>query len=331
MWTIVTWTWRSRFARSFGRWCGPTSLRKTLCAKPGIGLRLTESDYTAKILEEAVKLGFVRFVFVPLLGQSVTPPDPTLLPEQTCDPGVRELIGSLLFLSRCTVFDLSFVIARLARFVTRWCEWARKEIRHILGFVAHSAEWSLIVKSADDDWEELSLNTFCNASLGTRCFGGYKVKLTASRGSSFLIEWASRLQGLRTRVRQSQNRSSGDEQQKAMLRVNGALDACRLKPVPCDGYVDNDALRMAVSRGSSAKLGHLRVHADDYFRFLAQLPISLHRVSATENEADIMTKVPSGVRHRDLRNTDFDLDAVPAASIMTHTVLCRHPNGKVWM
>ena len=79
-----------------------------------------------------------------------------------------------------------------------------------------------------------------------------------------------------------------------MLRVKGALDACRLKPVPCDGYVDNDALRMAVSRGSSAKLGHLRVHADTCFRFLAQLPISLHRVNATENEADIMTKVLSG-------------------------------------
>ena len=79
-----------------------------------------------------------------------------------------------------------------------------------------------------------------------------------------------------------------------MLRVKGALDACRLKPVPCDGYVDNDALRMAVSRGSSAKLGHLRVHADTCFRFLAQLRISLHRVNATENEADIMTKVLSG-------------------------------------
>ena len=30
------------------------------------------------------------------------------LPEQPCDPGVRELIGSLLFLSRCTRFDISF-------------------------------------------------------------------------------------------------------------------------------------------------------------------------------------------------------------------------------
>ena len=83
--------------------------------------------------------------------------------------------------------------------------------------------------------------------------------------------------------------------------------------------MDNDALRMAVSRGSSAKLGHLRVHADTCFRFLIHLPISLHRVSTTENEADIMTKVVSAARHRELCKTDFDLDGVPVASIMTHT------------
>ena len=33
-----------------------------------------------------------------------------------------------------------------------------------------------------------------------------------------------------------------------MLRVKGELDACRLKPVPCDGHVDNDALRFGVGR-----------------------------------------------------------------------------------
>ena len=109
-----------------------------------------------------------------------------------------------------------------------------------------------------------------------------------------------------------------------MLRVKGGQDACRLKPMPCDGRVDSDALRLAVGRGSSAKLGHLRVHAKTCFRFLAQIPITLHRVSTTENEADIMTKVLSAVRHRELCRTDYDLDAVPEASAMTHAVLCRH-------
>ena len=61
----------------------------------------------------------------------------------------------------------------------------------------------------------------------------------------------------------------------------------------------------------SEQLGHLRVHADACFRFLAQLPILLHWVSTTENE-----------------KTDFDLDGLPGASIMTHTALCRRTGWK---
>ena len=139
-----------------------------------------------------------------------------------------------------------------------------------------------------------------------------------------MIEWASRLRGLQSTSSTESESIEWGRAAKATLRVKGALDACRLKPVPCDGY----ALRMVVSRGSSAKLGHLRVHADTCIRFLAQLPISLHRVNTTENEADIMTNVLSAVRHQELCKTDFVLDGVPVASIMTHTVWCRHAGWK---
>ena len=115
---------------------------------------------------------------------------------------MRELIGSLLFLSRCTRFDISFVIARLARFVTRWCEWARKEIRHILGFVAHTAEWSVIMKSADDNWEELRLGTFMQSQAD-----GVKRQFLLDRVQVVCKD-------LRARVRQSQSRLNGDEQPK---------------------------------------------------------------------------------------------------------------------
>ena len=42
------------------------------------------------------------------------------------------------------------------------------------------------MKSADDDWEELTLSTFCDASFCTRCFGRYKVKLTGIKRQFFL-------------------------------------------------------------------------------------------------------------------------------------------------
>ena len=51
-------------------------------------------------------------------------------------------------------------------------------------------------------------------------------------------------------------------------------------------------------------------------------------VSTIENEADIVTKVLSATRHRELCKTDFDLDEVPVASNMTHTALCRHTGWK---
>ena len=85
-------------------------------------------------------------------------------------------------------------------------------------------------------------------------FGGYRVKLTGSKSSSFLIEWASGLQGPQsTSFTESESIEWRRAAKATPLRVKGALDACRLRLVPCDGYVDHDALRMAVSRGSSAK------------------------------------------------------------------------------
>ena len=59
-----------------------------------------------------MKLGFGPIRVCTTAGQPGTPPGPKVLQEQSCDPGVRELIGSLLFLSRCIRFDISFVIAR---------------------------------------------------------------------------------------------------------------------------------------------------------------------------------------------------------------------------
>ena len=55
------------------------------------GLRLTQGDNTANILEDAVKLVFRPIRVCTTAGQSVTPADPKLLPEQPCDPGCASL------------------------------------------------------------------------------------------------------------------------------------------------------------------------------------------------------------------------------------------------
>ena len=54
----------------------------------------------------------------------------------------------------------------------------------------------------------------------------------------------------------------------------------------------------------------------DVFSFPGAASEYAAQVSTTENTADIMIKVLSAVRHRELCRPDVDLDAVPEASVM---------------
>ena len=49
--------------------------------------------------------------------------------------------------------------------------------------------------------------------------------------SSFMIEWASRLQGPQSTSATVSESTEWRRADKAMLRVKGALDACRVQPV----------------------------------------------------------------------------------------------------
>ena len=81
---------------------------------------------------------------------------------------------------------------------------------------------------------------------------------------------------------------------KAMLRVKGALDACRLKPVPYDGYVDGDALCMAGEQSFISKARASPCPRRHTFSFPRAGSISLYRVSTTEHEAEIMANASLG-------------------------------------
>ena len=106
--------------------CANTSAKDPIQMQKYLGVvreAWDSTSSTAKILEDAVKLGFGPIRVCTTAGRSVTPPDPKSLPERPCDPGVRELIGSLLFLSplhafrhflcRCTTCQICHTLVRV--------------------------------------------------------------------------------------------------------------------------------------------------------------------------------------------------------------------------
>ena len=65
---------------------------------------------------------------------------------------------------------------------------------------------------------------------------------------------------------------------------------------PLIGTADNESLRLAVERGSSTKLGHLRKTAEVNFNFLTATQIPLGRVDTSESSADIFTETLSSIK-----------------------------------
>eukprot|EP00974_Lingulodinium_polyedra_P080507 7798883-Lingulodinium_polyedra.AAC.1 len=80
---------------------------------------------------------------------------------------------------------------------------------------------------------------------------------------------------------------------KCAMRIAAMLEYCVMVPPTIRGLVDNDAVRLAVERGSSAKMSHMKKHAEVCFSFLNQCGIKLQRVDTSENIADIFTKILS--------------------------------------
>ena len=82
-----------------------------------------------------MKLGFEPIRVCTTVGQSGTPPDPKVTLVCVCAKSQEFVVLVTLhalrpFLCYCTV----------CKSCHSWCEWARKEIKHILGFVTDSTE-----------------------------------------------------------------------------------------------------------------------------------------------------------------------------------------------
>ena len=138
----------------------------------------------------------------------------------------------------------------------------------------------------------------------------------------FLLEWASRLQGPQSTSSTESESIEWGRAAKAILRVKEALDA----------WSETSALRWLRGQQHCAwqcKEARHEARASpspcrNVFPFAGAASNFAARVGTAENEADIMTKVLSAMRHRELCKTDFDLDAAPEASVMPHAAMSRH-------
>ena len=231
-------------------------------------------------------------------GQSTSAPDPKTLEAKPCPTIVRSILGTLMYAARCTRPDLAYPVARLARYTDRWSDpWVDKELKHLLAYVLGSTSRPLCFRSGGDLWEDLWLEMHSDANFAAPCSeGGYCIFLMGDKGTELPLEWRSHRQRLTATSSAESELMEVADAVKATLRLMGLLECCRLTPLTSKGRVDNDAVRLAIGRGASTKLGHMRKHAEVNLEFLRECAVPLERVDTTENTADIFTKIVSTQR-----------------------------------
>ena len=91
--------------------------------------------------------------------------------------------------------DLAFPVSLVGRYLEYWNQWSEQELRHILGYIAHSVGYKLHFINKGDMWEDLWLEAFADASVGApRSDGGRLLLATGRYGSSYPLTWRSRRQ-----------------------------------------------------------------------------------------------------------------------------------------
>ena len=148
----------------------------------------------------------------------------------------------------------------MARFVDWWDEnWCPAQLHHQMGYWKATADYELQMIREQELWEDLYVKGFSDAQCDhhPRSHDGNLVSYAGHAGTSLPMDWESKLQG-------STGMNSGDIESiqwgrcaRAMVKLGAMMERTRSTKVQMVGKVDNDALRLAVERGSSSRLGIL--------------------------------------------------------------------------
>ncbi len=71
-----------------------------------------------------------------------------------------------MYAAKRTRLGISFAVARLAGYTDSWCDWAMTELKHLLGYIARTADHALIYRlEGPVDFEMMRLATYSDTKF----------------------------------------------------------------------------------------------------------------------------------------------------------------------
>jgi hypothetical protein len=227
--------------------------------------------------------------------------DPAPQPNDD-QPGVldgRKWVGALLYLSRCTRWDIAHAVGMLARKASKWTKAEDKALVRLMGYIKwtmeNGLEWT--INPRDFDENELVLHMHTDSDHAgevetSKSTTGFVIALRGRYGTRAILDWGSKRQ---THVA----RSSGQAEMQAL--VDGLTMSMLIEELAPDlafkkyVQVDNDAARLGLG---NYRTSAMRIMAKTHRVNLAWLHemvyttkiFELGRVDTKSNWANFLTK-----------------------------------------
>ena len=209
--------------------------------------------------------------------------------------------------------ELSFVIARLARKITRWTRADDRAVDRLYSYINTTEKFVLTGSLKVGCADSLFIKNFPDADLAgcadtARSTSGMWIEVCDGEGHSFPIEWASKLQTVVSHsTPEAELVSMSRSLREFALPIQGMWSVLLGRSVKLQILEDNMSTIEIVRKGFSSKLAHLsRTHKISLAwtaEQAAQEFVELLHCPTAEQKGDLFTKALDRIKHQEAINS----------------------------
>ena len=212
-----------------------------------------------------------------------------------------QMVGALLYLTRCSRPDIAFVVGVLGRRVSCWTQDCDRCLLRLISFLEITKNWRLEYKYVyGNDLRELFIFSQVDADHGGnvssgRSTSGHDTFLADDGGSSCLLNWVSKLQtSTSASTGEAEIVATNDVMRRSVLPLQETISAISGHAIRAIVQGDASVAEACIRSGWSKALRYIRKHQRVSICALHDMFLrddcEYAHTGSSDNSADILTK-----------------------------------------
>ena len=171
-----------------------------------------------------------------------------------------------------------------------------------MSYLKATADYALTLINEGDLWSECFIGLYVDANHNKKppckADDGHMVTVDGVLGTFMGMDWSKKKQGIVTTNSGESESVAWSRAIKTAIKWVAVMEKTTTNAVPIRGYNDNEAVRIAFTHGSSAKMAHMTRHAGVHFEFVRSIGLIPRHIDGEDNLSDMFNKILGAKRLR---------------------------------